>query len=85
MKFEKTLLLFLFPLLTFGQNITIKGKVKDAESKEGLPSCNIFVNGTTIGANSDLEGNFQLNNLTVKEFDLVFSYVGYKSVSNFRH
>lgn len=81
MKFEKTLLLFLFPFLTFAQNITLKGKVTDAESKEGLPSCNIFVNGTTIGANSDLEGNFQLNNLTIKEFDLVFSYVGYKSVS----
>ena len=48
-------------------------------SKEGLPSCNIFVNGSTVGVNSDLEGNYQLNNLIVKEFDLVFTYVGYKS------
>lgn len=81
MKFVKTLLLLLLPLLTNAQNITIKGKVIDAQSKEGLPSCNIFVNGSSIGTNSDLDGNYQFNNLIVKEFDLVFSYVGYRSVT----
>lgn len=81
MKFEKTLLFLLFPFFSIAQNIIVKGKVKDAESKEGLPSCNIFVNGSTIGTNSDLDGNFQLSNLTAKEFDLVFTYVGFKTVT----
>jgi hypothetical protein len=73
--------LSVFHPFAFSQNITIKGKVVDAQSKEGLPSCNVFINGSTIGTNSDLDGNYQFNNLTVREFDLVFSYVGYKSVS----
>ncbi|WP_255037535.1 carboxypeptidase-like regulatory domain-containing protein [Lacihabitans soyangensis] len=74
-------LFYFFQHAAFSQNITIKGKVVDAQSKEGLPSCNVFINGSTIGTNSDLDGNYQFNNLTVNEFDLVFSYVGYKSVS----
>ncbi|HLO46089.1 MAG TPA: TonB-dependent receptor [Leadbetterella sp.] len=65
----------------FSQSVIVKGKVLDAQSKEGLPSCNIFVNGSTIGTNSDLDGNYQIANLASREFDLVFSYVGYKSVS----
>ncbi len=81
-KFLFTVFLFcFFQHIAFSQNITIKGKVVDAQSKEGLPSCNVFINGSTVGTNSDLDGNYQFNNLTVREFDLVFSYVGYKSLS----
>jgi hypothetical protein len=74
-------ILSIFHNFAFSQNITVKGKVVDAQSKEGLPSCNVFINGSTVGTNSDLDGNYHFNNLTVREFDLVFSYVGYKSVS----
>ncbi|MCP9770051.1 hypothetical protein EGI22_19280 [Lacihabitans sp. LS3-19] len=81
----KNLLSFLFffsiTSTVIAQNITIIGNVKDAETKEGLPSCNIFVNSTTIGVNSDLEGNFRFNGLNFSEFDLVFTYVGYVSVT----
>lgn len=76
-----TFILSVFHTFAFSQNIIVKGKVVDAQSKEGLPSCNVFINGSTIGTNSDLDGNYQFNNLALREFDLVFSYVGYKSVS----
>jgi hypothetical protein len=75
------LLFFSVPCLIFSQNITIIGKVKDAETKEGLPSCNIFVNSTTIGVNTDIDGNYRFNNLNFSEFDLVFTYVGYVTVT----
>jgi hypothetical protein len=75
------LLFFSVPFLIFSQNITIIGKVKDAETKEGLPACNIFVNSTTIGVNSDIDGNYRFNNLNFSEFDLVFTYVGYVSAT----
>jgi hypothetical protein len=71
------LLLFLSLQLSAQQLVQIKGKVSDAQSKEGLPTCNIFVNNTTVGTSSDLDGNFGLNYTAVGEFELVFSYVGY--------
>ena len=72
-------LFFVLPFAGLSQNITLTGKVKDAQTKEGLPSCNIFINNSTVGTNTDLEGNYSLSGLSQTEFEVVFSYVGYIS------
>lgn len=74
-----TTTLFLVSLFAFSQGITIKGKITDAVLKEGLPACNVYVNNSTIGTGADLDGNFIMTVTSFKEFDLVFSYIGYES------
>ncbi len=43
--------------------ITIKGVVKDSPSKEPLIGAAVQVKGTSIGVTTDLDGNFEIENL----------------------
>ena len=43
------------------QDSGIKGVVKDVNSQESIPFVNIIKVGTTIGTNSDDQGQFELN------------------------
>ncbi len=62
----------------FVQNIpSVSGKVTD-ETGEGLPGVTVLVKGTTTGTITDLDGNYQLNNLP-EDAVLVFSFVGMQS------
>jgi hypothetical protein len=55
-------------------SITISGTVLD-ETRYPLPGATVLIKGTTIGATTDFDGNFNLN---CKVTDtVVFSYVGY--------
>ncbi len=60
---------------------TIKGKVRDVDTKEALPGATIVVKGTSIGASTDLNGNFVIYNVTPGQCTLVISYVGYEGTS----
>ncbi len=73
------LLFSLFSTFIFAQTLTIKGRVLDADTKEGLPSCNVLINNTTIGQSTNLDGFYQFSNVQLKDFDLVFRYVGYET------
>jgi TonB-linked SusC/RagA family outer membrane protein len=54
--------------------VTIKGQILDGENLP-LPGASILVEGTSIGAVSDMDGNYQL---TVPEgATLIFSYIGF--------
>lgn len=86
----KTIFLLVLSLVSFamwGQdknkeacNYVIKGRVYDAETKAPLDFVNVQLEGTTQGTTSNEEGLFEFNNLCGKEYDLIFSYVGYKLV-----
>jgi TonB-linked SusC/RagA family outer membrane protein len=65
-------------VIAFGQENTINGKVTDASNGSPLPGVNIYVEGTTIGTTSDMEGNYQIE-VPEDENVLVFSFVGYQS------
>ncbi|MFT2009581.1 TonB-dependent receptor [Pontibacter sp. 13R65] len=57
--------------------ITVTGKVTD-ETGAGLPGVTVAIKGTSIGAVTDIDGNFSLNVPDGQENGtLVFSYVGY--------
>lgn len=58
------------------QTNTIKGTVVD-ERGEPLIGVNVFVKGSTVGAITDLDGNFSLN--ASAGSTLVISYIGYLS------
>ncbi len=72
-------LLSLYTVALFGGTTgKISGKVTDAESGEGLPGVNVIIGGTTIGAATDLDGNFVILNVPPGTHTLRASMMGYK-------
>ena len=68
--------LFLFCGAVYAQETIVKGKVTDANSGDPIPFANLIFRGTTVGATTDFDGNYQLR--TTRPVDtLVISCVGY--------
>ncbi|HAH35988.1 MAG TPA: TonB-dependent receptor, partial [Algoriphagus sp.] len=83
MKAGKPLILFLLFILnaslTYSQTGSIKGIVKDADTGETLPFCNVFINNTTISTVTDMNGAYLLENLEAGPLELSFSFMGYQA------
>ena len=72
------LFISLISFQTFSQNGSIAGKVIDHKSTEGVIGVNVVIEGTTVGAATDLDGNFKINNVTPGTYVLVVSSITYK-------
>jgi TonB-dependent receptor len=59
----------------------VKGRVCDRDTKDVLPGANIVVVGTSLGAASDVNGNYVIHGVPVGSYTLAVSYVGYKSTT----
>jgi len=59
------------------QPIRVSGNVTDAVTNESLPGVNVVIQNTTIGAVTDMEGNYSL--MAPSDAILVYSYIGYES------
>ena len=68
-------LLLMVTTSAFAQNITVKGKVTDAQTNEGIPGANVVVKGTTNGTITDPDGNYTLS--VPSDATLEFSFIGY--------
>jgi TonB-dependent starch-binding outer membrane protein SusC len=71
--------IYIFTFLTvvvFAQK-TIKGKITDASDGLPLIGATILVQGTELGAISDIDGNFVLDNVG-QAASLIITYIGYK-------
>ncbi|MGB2868978.1 MAG: TonB-dependent receptor [Bacteroidota bacterium] len=55
----------------------IVGKVKDAQTGEVLIGANVRLEGTTLGAVSDIEGYFVILNIPPGKYNVTASFVGY--------
>ena len=57
-------LLLLLPLTTMAQSPTtaVQGRVRDAETNEPIPFVQIVFDGTTVGAETDMDGRFSISN-----------------------
>ncbi|OQX96371.1 hypothetical protein B6I21_01195 [candidate division KSB1 bacterium 4572_119] len=75
-----------FNSLNAGITGKIAGYVKDAETGDGLPGANVFIEGTSLGAAADLEGHFIILNIPPGIYTLKCSMMGYQSqkVENIR-
>jgi outer membrane receptor protein involved in Fe transport len=58
---------------------SIKGKVIDKATKEGLVAVNILVKGTYYGASTDIDGNFVVNKVNPGTYVIDVTLLGYKS------
>ena len=69
---------FLMCTMAFAQQGTVTGKIID-DLGEPVVGANVVVKGTTVGAISDLDGNFSVNVKDLKKGILVVSFVGYNT------
>jgi len=59
----------------------ISGRVTDSESGDALPGVNVFLEGTTLGAATDMDGYFFIINIQPGTYVLKAAYVGYAEYS----
>ncbi|MBN2007793.1 carboxypeptidase-like regulatory domain-containing protein, partial [candidate division KSB1 bacterium] len=60
-------------------NGKISGTITDASSGEALPGANILIEGTSLGAASDMEGNYVIAKVPPGSYTLVVTYIGFKA------
>ncbi|MGH7451907.1 MAG: TonB-dependent receptor, partial [bacterium] len=67
--------------VVFAQTATLHGKVSDAQNGTPLPNANVAVTrpGVVTGAVSNLDGQFEVQNLTAGIYTMSVSYVGYET------
>jgi len=66
------------PVLAFSQ-YSIEGRVTDQTTGETLSGAHIVVNGTFLTTISDPDGLYKISNLKKGTYDLMVSYIGYKT------
>lgn len=78
----RNLYLAFFTLLssfTFAQTGTISGKITDAKTGEEIIGANVSIQGTQIGAPTDIDGKFSISNVKPGTYNLVVSFITYKT------
>lgn len=78
MRIILTTILFFLSFTLIGQNGTIGGRILDVKTQEPIIGANVFVQGTTVGAATDIEGNFLISNVKPGSYTIVVSFVTYK-------
>lgn len=63
------------------QNGSVRGNVYDKDTGEPVAFCNLVLQGTTYGTNTDLEGFFTITSVPAGKYKLVATYIGYDSVA----
>ena len=83
------LLILIMLALPFGQvyaqdscSYFVEGRIYDISTQEPLAFANVQIKGTTKGTAADERGYFRINNICKTEFDLIFSFIGYKTVEH---
>ncbi len=76
----KFLLLLLISTITVAANAQtgrIGGKITDKKTGEELIGVSVQIEGTSIGAVTDFEGKYIINNVPVGTYSLIISYISY--------
>ncbi len=69
----------LVSLATWAQLGSISGTVTDGKSGETIIGANVVIDGTTVGAATDIEGNFLIENVKPGVYNLNVSFITYKT------
>lgn len=78
----KTLTLFALILLgnhAFAQKGKVTGKVTDGATGEVLIGVAVFIEGTTTGGSTDLDGKYTITNLSAGSYQVTARYISYKT------
>lgn len=80
LKFVLFMLLVSFSLSFAQAKGSISGKISDKSTNEELIGASVLIRGTTIGAQSDLDGVFSIRGLASGKYQLKISYISYQSL-----
>ncbi len=67
-------------LVFAGTTGKLAGKVTDKNSGEPLPFVNITIEGTNLGAATDLDGNYVILNIPPGNYTVKVQYIGYQTI-----
>lgn len=76
--FFTAVLLMLCASLAFAQDLTITGVVTDETTGEPVSFASVVVKGTTVGVNTDIDGNYSIT--AASNAVLQFSFMGYETI-----
>lgn len=76
---QRLLLVFAILISIVGKSQTgiIKGMITDSNTKESLIGATVVIQGTTKGASTDFDGNYQIDKVKAGTYNLVVSYISY--------
>ncbi len=80
---KKVFLIFLLgylPLIAQGKG-SITGLVLDKETGEIIIGANVLLENTNIGAATDLEGKFRIENVNPGKYNVIVSYISYSKIT----
>ena len=64
--------------VVFAQTSTIKGRVFNSINNESVAFASIVIDSTSVGTTSDIDGNYQIENLKPGTYNVVCSFLGFK-------
>ena len=67
----------LFTTIAYSQTGNIRGFVYDKSSGEPIMFCNVILQGTTIGASTDINGMYNISKVLAGDYSLMVTYIGY--------
>jgi outer membrane receptor protein involved in Fe transport len=74
-------LMILPALLYAGTTGKIRGRVTDSQTSEPLPGANVVIEGTTLGAATDLNGDYVILNVPVGSYAVRCMFIGYRAMT----
>jgi len=76
-----SILIFLLPALLLAQHGKLRGVVTDKETGEPLIGANVYLEGTTLGASTDMKGVYVVLGIPPGKYTVHVRYIGYQEVS----
>jgi hypothetical protein len=73
----------LFGISALAQSGSFSGRVTDQRTKEPLIGANIQLEETTFGSTTDIDGNYTIENVPARTYNIKASFVGYQSLIKF--
>ena len=70
-----------FVVSSFSQTGTIRGFVSDKNTGESIMFCNVTIDGTSHGSQTDLNGMYTLSKIPVGEHKIAVTFIGYKKLT----
>ncbi len=69
--------------LLMAQNGVIKGRVTNAINNEPIGFANILVMGTDLGTTTDIDGNYEITELTPGLYNVRATYLGFQEITKY--
>jgi len=62
---------------------SISGKILDKVSKKPIPYVNVFLDATTLGASTNNDGVYSIENIPKGSYKIIISAIGYESINEY--